>query len=204
MNKFDISLHVNQIQNFNMTLEKLEEFIQTKPQHTKMTIFIPLYLVNKEQEKKIEKILKIAQKYNINHSFQKIRFLNSYKKEQNKKFISHHKKENTFSKLCYAGSKSAVIYENGNVYRCYSSRFAQANYLGNIKDDNFKLNDCPIACSQAQCNCPKPKNYNQILDEKDKKKAIKNMLKNYLYLPKFIFKNKDIIKAKIAQKFSMK
>ena len=83
LNAFDISMHVNQIQNFNMTLEKLEQFLKAKPHSTKTTIYIPLYLVDKKQEGKIEKILKLAQKYKIPYSFQKIRFLNLYKKEQN-------------------------------------------------------------------------------------------------------------------------
>ena len=84
-----------------------------------------------------------------------------------------------------------------------SSRFLHSNYLGNINDDNFKLNNCPITCSKKQCNCPKPKKYNQILIERDYKTAFKNMLLNYLYLPKHILKNRTIIKTKIKQLFNI-
>ena len=161
-------------------------------------------MVDKKQEGKIEKILKLAQKYKIPYSFQKIRFLNLYKKEQNEKFISNHEKEKSFARMCHAGSKSAVIYENGNVYRCYSSRFMHSNFLGNINDSDFKLNDCPMVCSKTQCNCPKPKHYNQILEECDNKTALKTLFLNYVYLPKYIFKNKDIIITKLKQKFSLK
>ena len=203
LNYFDISFHLNQIQDFNKTLEKAEIFLKNKPENTKTTFFIPLYLIDKKSEQKIDKLIKLAKKYDIQYSFQKIRFLDKYKKSQNEKYISHHKKEQTFGYYCHAGSKSAVIYENGNAYRCYSSRFSKSNFLGNIKDKNFKLNQYANVCTNKTCTCPKPKAYNQITNDKNYKIAIKTTLLNLINLPKAIIQNREIIKAKIKQKFDI-
>jgi len=76
LNRFDISFHLNQIQNFNSTLEKIEKFLIAKPDNTNVTFFIPLYMIDAKKSKKIDELVKVAKKYNINYSFQKIRFLN--------------------------------------------------------------------------------------------------------------------------------
>lgn len=202
LNSFDISFHLNQIQDFNKTIEKAEIFLENRPKNTKTTFFIPLYLIDRKNEQKIDKLIKLAKKFEIPHSFQKIRFLDKYKKSQNEKYKSHHKKEKTYGSYCYAGSKSAVIYENGNAYRCYSSRFSKSNFLGNIKDEGFKLNQFANVCTNGCCSCPKPKIYNQILNEKNYKNALKDSILNCVFLPKAIIKNKDIVIAKIKQKFT--
>ncbi|MBQ4646623.1 MAG: radical SAM protein [Candidatus Gastranaerophilales bacterium] len=199
LNRFDISFHIDEIQNFNIMLEKLEEFILSKPATTKTSFFIPLYNIDTKKELKIDKILRIAKKYNISYSFQKIRFLNNYKEQYSEKYVSHHTKRKTFAKLCFAGCESAVIYENGNAYRCYSSRFNHSNFLGNINDVDFKLNDDAKACTNCSCNCPKPQLYNQICIEKDYLEALKETGKNIINLPKLILKNKEIVIAKIKQ-----
>lgn len=203
LNRYDISFHIDEIQNFNMMLEKLENFLLTKPENTKTTFFIPLYEINSKKESKIDKIIRIAKKYNIEYSFQKIRFLNTYKKYYSEKYVSTQKKIKTFGKFCYAGSKSAVIYENGNVYRCYSSRFSKVNFIGNLKDKDFQLNkDCSV-CTKALCTCPKPSKYFQILEEEDLVAALKDSCVDLIYLPYFIYKNAKIIKTKIKQKFKL-
>lgn len=203
LNRFDISLHIDQIQNFNLAAEKLEKFINLKPKTTQMTIFIPLYNIDDKKELKIDKILRIAKKYNINYSFQKIRFLNEYKKTYEEKYISTHKKIKSFGKMCFAGCYSAIIYEDGNAYRCYSSRFSYSNYLGNINDFDFALNECAQVCSKSCCNCPKPLVYNQITDEEDFKSALINKGKNILYLPNMAFLKRKIVLQKIRQFFKL-
>lgn len=204
LNKFDVSFHIDEVQNFNLLLEKLENFLKAKPKTTKTTFYIPLYNVDTKKELKIDKILRIAKRYNIEHSFQKIRFMGSYKNENNEKYTSSHRKVNSFGKLCFAGCESAVIYENGEVYRCYSSRFMKSNHLGNIKDDNFSLNDNACVCSSLICTCPKPQLYNQLCVEKDNKQAYNDALINIAYLPKLIFKNKEVLFVKIKQFLNLK
>lgn len=203
LNKFDISIHVDEIQSFNSMLEKLEIFLSTKPKTTKTTIFIPLFNIDSKKESKIDKVVRLAKKYNIEYSFQKIRFLTKYKNEHSEKYRSNHTKQKTFARLCHAGFKSAAIYENGDVYRCYSSRFSKTNYLGNLSDKDFSLNNEPVACTNCLCTCPKPKNYFQILEEKDYANALKNLFINALYLPQLVFKNKEIVFRKLKQLFKI-
>lgn len=202
LNRFDVSFHIDQIQNFNLMLEKLEEFMLLKPKNTKTTFFIPLDKIDTKKELKIDKILRMAKKYSADYSFQRIRFLNDMK-NNNEKYISHHQKRKTFAKLCFAGCESAVIYENGEAYRCYSSRFNYSNYLGNINDSEFKLADGAFACTSLCCNCPKPQVYNQICIEKDYIEALQDTGRNVINLPKLIIKNKEIIIAKIKQFFTI-
>ena len=203
LNRYDISFHLDQIQNFKLMLEKLEEFLLLKPKSTKVTFFIPLYNIDDKKELKIDKIVRIAKKYNLDFSFQKIRFLNQYKNSHSEKYISHHKKRNNYAKLCFAGCESAVIYENGEAYRCYSSRFNYSNYLGNITESEFKLNDGAMACTSCNCNCPKPQVYNQICIEKDYKEALKGSWDNLWNLFDLMNRNKEIIKMKIKQFFNL-
>ena len=203
LNRFDVSFHFDEIQNFNLMIEKLELFLITKPHSTKTTFFIPLFDVNDKKESKIDKIIRIAKKHKINYEFQKIRFLDKYKQAHNEKYESHHKKLKTFGNLCLAGCNSAVIYENGEVYRCYSSRFNDSNYLGNINELNFKLDKSEYPCSNCVCSCPKPAKYNQILNEKDYKTALIDSFKNLSHLPSLIIKNKEIIIAKLKQLITM-
>jgi len=199
LNRFDISFHLDEIQNFNLMLEKLEKFIQYKPSNTKTNFYIPLYNITDKKESKIDKLVRIAKKHNIKYEFQKIRFLNQYKEVHSEKYISYHKKLKTFANLCLAGCDSAVIYEDGNVYRCYSSRFLKSNYLGNIKNKDFKLNDNKKACTNCICSCPKPSRYNQIQKEKDYKPAIKEVFENIIFLPSLIYKNRQIVAIKLKQ-----
>lgn len=199
LNRFDISFHLDEIQSFNLAVEKLNKFLNFRPKSTKTTFFIPLYDLDSKKELKIDSLIRIAKRHNIEYSFQKIRVLGKYKEIENEKYHSSHKKHKTFASLCHAGARSAVIYEDGSVYRCYSSRFLKSNYLGNIKDENFKLNNDKTPCVSCFCACPKPKNNNQITDEKDYDTASKTALKNAVFLPVLMFKNRKIIFAKAKQ-----
>ena len=202
LNKLDISLHLDEIKDFSAILMKLEQFLKSKPKYISTTILIPIFKLDQIKEEKIKKINLIAEKYNTNIDFQHIRILNKfikYNKDEEKYFSKKEKIEKTYAHYCTAGSKSAVIYEDGSVYRCYSSRFLIKNYLGNIKDKNFKLYNKPKVCTQKCCTCPKPKQYNQILSKKNYLKAFGNVFINYINMPLLVLKNKDIIKNKLEQ-----
>ena len=107
---------------------------------------------------------------------------------------------NTFGKMCHSGEKFLLIYENGDAYRCYSSRFNKAHSMGNIKDKDFKLFNCPMPCMNLKCTCPKPISYNMLdLTRSDYFKAGRCLVKNLIFLPGLIIKNIDILKAKFEQ-----
>ncbi len=204
LNRYDISFHLDEIKNFDETIKKFEKFVQTKPKSTKTTVLIPIYKINKIKEEEIKKIIKISKKYNIGYDFQQIRILNKYTKisSKEKKYLKFKKPFNSFSKLCNAGQTSLVIYENGEVYRCYSSRFLKSNSIGNINNKNFKLYKNPKPCTQKYCTCPKPILYNQIKKEKDFINTIKSMIINSVFLPYYIIKNRTILKNKLLQYFA--
>ena len=203
LNRYNISFHLDEIKNFNETIHKLEKFIKLKPKNTKICFLIPIYKINKEKEEKIKIITEIAKKYDINYDFQQIRLLNKYTKisPREKKYLKDKKNFKSFSKLCNAGKTSLVIYENGEVYRCYSSRFLKSNSMGNINDKQFKLLKKSKPCTQKFCTCPKPIAYNQIQTEKNLKKALGLKIINFVFLPYYIIKNKKIIKDKLLQYF---
>ena len=204
LNRYDISFHLDEIVNFEQTLYKLEKFINLKPQNTKTTFLIPIYNIDDKKEKQIEKIIKIAKKYNINYDFQHIRFLNTYSKIKSKeeKYLNKEKPNKTFSHLCFAGKYSFVIYEDGEAYRCYSSRLLKSNSLGNINNKDFKLSNKPMPCLHSYCTCPKPKLYGQITSTKKPLQTLILNIRNIFYTPALIFKKRDIIVAKIKQKLN--
>ena len=203
LNKYDISFHLDEIQNFSLMLEKLEKFLEFKPKNTKTTFFIPLYNVDTKKELKIDKILRLAKRHNIEYEFQPIRFLNKYKEEYSEKYDVIPQKQNNYGKLCYTGCESAVIYEDGNAYRCYGSRLLKSNYLGNIKEHDFQLNDYALTCTNCACMCPKPKKYNQICIEKDYQKAIKESIRDTIFLPETIVRHRKTLLSKLKQFFEL-
>lgn len=204
LNMFDFSMHLDEIDNFEETLIKLEKIINYIQNNNKITVHIPIYKLNTEKERKIAAIKEICNKYNINYDFQHIRILNSYIKynEAEQKYFKNEKFEKSFAKICYAGFYSAIIYEDGSVYRCYSSRYNKLNYLGNINDKNFKLNNSPLVCTNKQCTCPKPKQYKQITDKTNYIQAMTMSIYNLIFLPSLIFKNRKRVLEKIRQKIS--
>ncbi len=193
---YDISFHFDEIfkqyKNTNELFEKLEKFLLLKPKTTTINFLFPIFEMNDKKTQLLNELLEFAKNKNITYSYQKIRFLNHHleKQENNQK---------TFSKICYAGVKSAVIYEDGNVYRCYSSRFFKTNFLGNINDKNFSLYKKPLPCIFKNCNCPKPLLYNQLTEKQNRFSAYFCVFVNFIYLPFFVFKNSNIIKTKISQ-----
>lgn len=201
LNYFDISFHIDEIQNFNSHMEKIEKLVNIIPNAAKIKFFIPIYNLDNKKEEKINVIVSLAKKYGINYEFQHIRILDKYidYREVENIYFKDEFPLKTREKLCFAGYKSAVIYENGECYRCYSSRFLKSNYIGNINDENFKLNDKADICTKKICTCPKPKEYNQISNKKAKGVIIKD-IKNCLYFPYLLFKNKDIAIQKLKQK----
>ena len=203
LNRYDISFHLDEIQNFSLMMEKLEKFLEFKPKNTKVTFFIPFYNIDSKKELKVDKIVRMAKRHNLEYEFQPIRFLNKFKEEYNEKYDITPQAHNNFAKLCYAGCESAVIYEDGSAYRCYSSRFLQSNYLGNINENDFILNDYADTCTNCACMCPKPRKYNQVCIEKDYNEAIKETAKNILFLPYLIYKQRKVVFAKIKQFFEL-
>ena len=200
LNRFDISFHLDEIKDFDLTADKLKQILKIKPSATDTVFLIPIYKINTQKERKIEIIKQIANENNIKIDFQHIHFFEKYaeNKENEKDYIKN-MPQKTFSSLCFAGCHSAVIYENGEVYRCYSSRFLKSNHLGNINDKNFSLLSSPKPCVHNFCTCPKPKNYGQITNSKAPFKAITLKALNMLFFPYYILKNFDIVKAKIKQ-----
>ncbi len=199
--RMDISLHLDEIKNLKDTISKIDEFLKHKHKNTKITLLIPVYKINDKKRKKIELIKQFALLKNIPVDFQHIRILNKKIKYSKKEspYIKTESSESTFAKLCFAGVKSAVIYEDGSVYRCYSSRFLKSNYLGNIKDKNFKLKTKPQVCTMKYCNCPKPKQYGQITNKKAPLKAYIYKIANFIFVPFLMIKKRKLIKAKIKQ-----
>lgn len=192
LNRFDLSFHLTEIKDFDLLIDKLIVFLDKKPKNTNTVFLIPEYEIDFIKQEKINKLIEIADKYNIPYEFQKIRILNKY---QDENVVP----EKSFAKNCYAGCYSAVIYENGEVYRCYSSRFLKTNYLGNIKNKRFKLNKALKPCPMQICTCPKPLNYNQITNTKNYFRAYFNNVINIAFMPFYILKNSQKIKIKVRQ-----
>lgn len=197
--QFSLSAHLEQIKDFQKFIEKLEKFIQNKPTKTKIVLLIPIYNIDDKKEKQIEKLIDLAQKYEIAYDFQHIRILDKYKKNSKceEKYLKNSKKISSFAKMCLAGCDSCVIYENGEVYRCYSSRFKKSNYLGNINDKNFNLNAQAKICTHKNCTCPKPLIYNQITAKSDFLSANISRFSDFIFLPFLIIKNFSIVKTKL-------
>ena len=206
LNRLDISLHLDEITNFDFTLEKLEQFLKDKPNYIKTVILIPIFKLTNEKEEKIKKIITLAEKYQTKTDFQHVRILNKYikyTKKEEKYFINKPAKTKSYAHYCKAGQYSAVIYEDGSVYRCYSSRFKIKNYLGNIKNKNFRLNTKAQICTQKYCTCPKPKQYNQIETKKSYLNANIDFFINQIFMPILIFKHYELLKEKLKHLFKI-
>lgn len=206
LNRFDLSFHLDEIADFTKTLNKLKLFLENKPLKTKTVLLVPIYKLTEEKEDKIKQLQELSESKNIKIEFQHIRILNKYTKNNpnEKKYLKDEVLEKSFSKKCCAGYKSAVIYENGEVYRCYSSRFLKSNSLGNIKEKNFNLNTEEKVCIQKYCTCPKPKSYGQITNEKQPLIAFFTKIRNIAFLPMMFIKNNEIVKIKLKQYFKLK
>lgn len=200
-----VSFHFSQVKDIKEFKEKVLEFKNYKPANTRFSVGAVL---SDENCKTLEDMAVFLKKNNINFCLQHMRIKNSYVeyKKDAAKFLAENAAVepgrilNSYSKMCAAGHKFLLIYENGEAYRCYSSRFNKVHHLGNIKDENFKMFDCAMPCLNGKCTCPKPISFN-MLDLKHSNLPLALLLsaKNVLYLPYLIFKNINIIKAKLEQ-----
>lgn len=200
-----VSYHSTQVKNVEEFKSKAKEFNSYKANSTNFSIASVLTDENTTALKELSVFLK---ENNINFCLQHMRIKNSYVeyKKETAEFLSQNaapepgRISNSFGKLCHSGEKFLLIYENGDVYRCYSSRFNKAHSMGNIKNKNFKLFNGPMPCINSRCTCPKPISYN-MLDFKHSNyiKATGLLIKNAIYLPSLMIKNFDILKAKFEQ-----
>lgn len=203
-----VSLHLSQIKDLYKFLLKAFKFNYYK-KSSKFTV--GAVLTNENLEK-----LKFCTKYfkdnNIDFELQHMRIKNSfveYDKEA-QEFIEGfpiskiRKNSKTYGKTCLAGMNFLVVYQDGEVYRCYSSRFNKVHSLGNIKN-GVKMYDMPLPCLNKNCTCPKPI-INGMVDYNSNNffKAALLSLYNLIFIPYFGVKNFDILKAKIKQGLKFK
>lgn len=201
LNRFDVSVHFDELSSFNQFIDKLEKIILIKPKTAKITLNIPIFKLNNKKTEEIKIIEDIAKNNSIKCNFQHIRILNKFikYKEEEQKYFKNEKVVKSYAKECYAGHYSAVIYEDGSVYRCYSSRFTKTNYLGNINDKGFELNKNTLPCVFKNCTCPKPMLYDQLCNKKNYLKTFAMQAINFTYFPILLIKKIGIIKNKLEQ-----
>lgn len=200
-----VSFHDTQVKDFTEFKNKVKEFALYKPQGVKFTV---ASVLTDENVEKLEELKPFLDELGVNFALQHMRIKNSYVeyKKPAAEFLANNAKPepgrvlNTFGKMCAAGEKFLLVYENGEAYRCYSSRFNRAHSLGNIKNKGFKLFNCPMPCLNKTCTCPKPISRNMLdLEDNNYPLAVLLGIKNSVYLPYYVFKNFDIIKAKFTQ-----
>jgi len=61
-------------------------------------------------------------------------------------------------KSCHAGFRYFILHPKGDAYACYPAKRHGENYLGNIYQASFRLNDAPQLCPYAICPCTVPQN----------------------------------------------
>lgn len=205
-----VSFHDTQVKDFNGFKKKAEEFAKYKADDVKFTV---ASVLTNENVKKLQELRSFLADLEINFVLQHMRIKNSYVKylPLAEDFLTKTAKPefgrivNTFGKMCAAGQKFLLIYENGEAYRCYSSRFNKVHSLGNIKDRAFALFNCPMPCLNKTCTCPKPINRNMLdMEQSNYLKALVLTVKNFVFLPVLGIKNFDILKAKFIQGINFK
>ena len=67
----------------------------------------------------------------------------------------------SYGTRCHAGQLFFVVKPNGRIFRCFSKK-PWYNYMGNIRQDSFKLYDGPRPCLVDECTCVVPANRNMI------------------------------------------
>ncbi len=200
-----VSYHSSQVKDVEEYKKKIVEFNSYKPAGASFCVGSVLSDENYPVLKDMAEFLK---ENGVKFCLQHMRVKNSYVQynKEAAEFLAENAEIepgrvlNTFSKMCNAGYKFLLIYENGEAYRCYSSRFNKAHSFGNIKDKNFKMFDCAMPCLNSKCTCPKPISFN-MLDLKHSNMPLALLLstKNAFYLPYLLLKNFDILKAKFKQ-----
>ncbi len=203
-----VSLHLSEVKDKDEFINKAIEFNKIKG-NTKFKIASVLTNSNSNE---LKEVMNRILPFNIEFELQYMRVNNAYvkyNKDANdliKKFPVSKIKEisNTYSKICHSGINFIFVYQNGDVYRCYSSRFNKVHSMGNIKDKNFKLYSKPIPCLNKRCTCPKPILYGLIENRKQTAYAHLLSLYNFIHLPILGIKNIKIVTAKIKQSLQIK
>lgn len=203
-----VSLHLSQVKDKNEFLLKAKEFNNCKEQ----TYFTVGSVLSNENCEELKAVAEFFKENGIKFELQHMRIKNSFVKydENAQNFIEKFpvtkikEMSETYGKMCAAGKDFMFVYENGDAYRCYSSRFNRVHFLGNIKDKNFKMYDKILPCLNKKCTCPKPI-INGLIDYN--KSSIVNALflsfYNLMFLPYYAVKNFEIVKAKIKQGFKI-
>ncbi len=203
-----VSLHLSQVKDKNEFLLKAKEFNNCKGQ----TYFTVGSVLSNENCEELKAVSEFFKENGIKFELQHMRIKNSFVKydENAQNFIEKFpvtkikEMSETYGKMCAAGKDFMFVYENGDAYRCYSSRFNRVHFLGNIKDKNFKMYDKILPCLNKKCTCPKPI-INGLIDYN--KSSIVNALflsfYNLMFLPYYAVKNFEIVKAKIKQGFKI-
>ena len=203
-----VSLHLSQVKDKNEFLLKAKEFNNCKGQ----TYFTVGSVLSNENCEELKAVSEFFKENGIKFELQHMRIKNSFVKydENAQNFIEKFpvtkikEMSETYGKMCAAGKDFMFVYENGDAYRCYSSRFNRVHFLGNIKDKNFKMYDKILPCLNKKCTCPKPI-INGLIDYN--KSSIVNALflsfYNLMFLPYYAVKNFEILKAKIKQGFKI-
>lgn len=57
---------------------------------------------------------------------------------------------------CWAGARSLIVDDRGEVYRCYPARRHKSERLGNLLDGSLRLHETARPCLYAYCNCTVP------------------------------------------------
>lgn len=202
------SLHLSQIKSLDDYLSKALEFNLYKGNSN----FKVASVLSNDNCSELKKVAEFAKNNNLNFELQHMRIKNSfveYNKEA-KDFIKDYPiskiKEisNTIGKKCSAGRDFLVIYQNGECYRCYSSRFNKIHSMGNIKK-GIKLFEFDTPCLNKKCTCPKPIMQGMIdYNSNMPFKTALLSLYNAVFVPYYIIKNFDIVKAKLTQSINFK
>ncbi|MCD8024035.1 MAG: radical SAM protein [Candidatus Gastranaerophilales bacterium] len=204
-----ISLHTGQVKNIDDYLKKAEIFNHYKEN----TDFSVAAVLTDENCAVLKQVYSCLTNLNIKFELQHMRIGNrfvDYNKEASdfiKTFpVSKIKeKSHTFAFECSAGRDFMIVYQNGEAYRCYSSRFNKIHSMGNIKDKDFKMFSNSLPCLNKNCTCPKPIMLNMIDFSKDNYPlACILSLYNAVWLPYYGVKNFKILKAKLLQFLNFK
>ncbi len=204
-----VSLHLSQIKDLEEFINKAVEFNKIKGN----TKFTAVSVLSDDNLYQLKEIALRFQKEKINFELQHKRIKNSFVKygKEAQEFIKQYpiskikEKSGTYAKICNAGMDFMLVYQDGSCYRCYSSRFNKIHSMGNIKDKNFKMYKSPIPCLNKNCTCPKPI-INGLIDYNRSNflKASVLSLYNLLFIPYYLIKNRNILKAKIRQIIDLK
>ncbi len=163
------SLHLGQVSE-DVFFEKAVAFSRLLPQPEK---FIVTSVVLEDNFSRIKRIYERFQAEGVSMSLQRykdsrgfIRYPDKLERElAGFPFIEKTEEIVTFDSygvLCETGHLFFIIMPDGTVTRCYSQPFVH-NYLGNIKDKNFKKYNSAKPCLAEKCLCTVPANRNLIL-----------------------------------------